>query len=136
MMKLLRPRTYINDVEFKRAFLDGRASINIITINTFAKAGILESRLVRQPIIEMGFGGDKKVTRGHVVVDLAVGEIRSATKFHVIEADTNYHMILGKAWMHRYGAIPSSYHQCIKAKLGKRTVTINASEKPLQVEEA
>ncbi|XP_028121464.1 uncharacterized protein LOC114318721 [Camellia sinensis] len=45
-------------------------------------------------------------------------------------------MILGRAWMHRYRAIPSSYHQYVKAKLGKRTVTINASEKPFEVEKA
>ncbi|GMP49449.1 hypothetical protein CsSME_00016420 [Camellia sinensis var. sinensis] len=127
---------YFNDVEFKRLFLDGGASINIITADTFAKAGIPESRMVRQPITITGFGGEKKVTKGHVVVDLAVGEIRSPTKFYVIEADTNYHMILGRAWMHRYGAIPSSYHQCVKAKLGKRTVTINVFEKPFGVEEA
>ncbi|GMP49504.1 hypothetical protein CsSME_00016454 [Camellia sinensis var. sinensis] len=127
---------YVNDVEFKRAFLDGGASINIITADTFAKAGIPEFRMVCQPITVTGFGGEKKVTKGRVVVDLAAGEIRSATKFHVIETDTNYHMILGRAWMHRYGTIPSSYHQCVKAKLGRRTVTINASEKPFWVEEA
>ncbi|XP_028080309.1 uncharacterized protein LOC114281924 [Camellia sinensis] len=127
---------YINDAEFERAFLDGGASINIITTDTFAKAGIPESRMVRQPITVTGFGGEKKVTKGHVVVDLAVDEIRSATKFHVIKVDTNYHMILGRAWMHRYGAIPSSYYQCMKAKLRKHTVTINASEKPFGVEEA
>ncbi|XP_028104160.1 uncharacterized protein LOC114303224 [Camellia sinensis] len=126
---------YINDVKFKRAFLDYGVSINIITTDTFAKVGILEYRMVCQPIIVTGFGGEKKVTKGHVVVDLAVGEIRSATKFHVIEADTNYHMILRRAWMHRYGAIPLSYHQCVKAKLEKRTVTINESEKPFKVEE-
>ncbi|XP_028061728.1 uncharacterized protein LOC114265167 [Camellia sinensis] len=127
---------YINDVEFKCAFLDGGASINIITTDTFARAGIPKSRMARQPITVIGFGGEKKVTRGHVVVDLAVGEICFATKFHVIDADTNYHMILGRAWMHRYGAIPSSYHQCVKAKLEKCTVTINAFEKPFRVEEA
>ena len=100
------------------------ASINIISIDTLAKAGIPESRMVRQPITVTSFGGEKKHTKGHVVMDLAVGEIRSATKFHMIEADTNCNMILGRAWMHRYGAIPASYHQCVKAKLGKRTVTI------------
>ena len=38
--------------------------------------------------------------------------------------------------MHRYGATPSSYHQCVKAKLVMKIVTINASEKPFGVEEA
>ena len=78
----------------------------------------------RQPITVTGFGDEKKDTKGHVVVDLAVGEIRSATKFRVIEADTNCHVILGRAWMHRYGAISSSYHRCVKAKLGKCTETM------------
>ncbi|XP_028118785.1 uncharacterized protein LOC114316318 [Camellia sinensis] len=115
---LLFVTAYINDVKFKRAFLDGRASINIITTDTFVNAGIPESKMVRQPITITRFGGEKKVTKGHIVLDLAVDEIHSTTKFHVIEADTNYHMILGRAWMHRYGAIPSSYHQYVKAKLG------------------
>ncbi|KAF5934594.1 hypothetical protein HYC85_030765 [Camellia sinensis] len=69
---------YINDVEFKRAFLGG-ASINIITTNTFVKAGIPESRMVRQSI---------------TVTELGCTD------------------------------------------MGKRTVTINASEKPFRVEEA
>ena len=60
------------------------ASINIITTDTFAKASIPESRMVRQPITVTCFGSEKKDTKGHVVMDLAVGEIRSVTKFHVI----------------------------------------------------
>ncbi|XP_028127091.1 uncharacterized protein LOC114323631 [Camellia sinensis] len=136
MLKLLRLRIYINDVQFKRAFLDGGVSINIITTDTFTKAGILEFRLIRQPMTVTGFEGEKKVTKGHVLMDLAVCEILSTTKFHVMEADTNYHMILGRALMHQYGAIPSNYHQCMKVKLEKHTVTINASEKPFGVEKA
>ena len=38
--------------------------------------------------------------------------------------------------MHRYGAVPSSYHQCVKAKWGKKTVTIQATERPFEIHEA
>ncbi|GFS28708.1 hypothetical protein Acr_00g0003440 [Actinidia rufa] len=41
-----------------------------------------------------------------------------------------------KAWQHRYAAIPSSYHQCMKAKWGGKTITVDASERPFEVAEA
>ncbi|CAL5386670.1 unnamed protein product [Camellia sinensis] len=127
---------FINGVEFKRAFLDSGASINIMTRATLEKAGISEERIVKQPIVITGFGGERRVTIGCVTVDLAVGEIRSATKFHIIDSETNYHIILGRTWMHRYGAVPSSYHQCVKAKWRKKTVTIQATERPFEIHEA
>ena len=127
---------FINGVEFKRAFLDSGASINIMTRATLEKAGISEERIVKQPIVITGFGGERRVTIGCVTVDLAVGEIRSATKFHIIDSEANYHIILGRTWMHRYGAVPSSYHQCVKAKWGKKTVTIQATERPFEIHEA
>lgn len=82
-------------MELRRAFLDGGASINLMPLTTFRAIGIPENRIVKAPIAITGFGGDKKESLGYVVVDLVVGPIRAATKFHIIEADPIYHIILG-----------------------------------------
>ena len=36
------------------------------------------------------------------------------TKFHVINAEVSYHVLLGHPWLHKHRLIPSTYHQCIK----------------------
>ncbi|XP_028086303.1 uncharacterized protein LOC114287219 [Camellia sinensis] len=128
-------KTLQDCVKFK-AFLDSGASINIMTRATLQQAGISEEHIVKQPIVNTGFGGEMRVTIGCVTVDLAVGEIRTATKFHIIDSEANYHIILGRTWMHRYGAVPSSYHQCVTAKWEKKTATIQATERPFETHEA
>lgn len=107
-------------------------------LSTFRKTEIPEKSIVKQSVTISGFGGERKPTLGYISVDLTVVDIRSAVKFHIIiiEADTSYHVILGRAWQHRYAAIPSSYHQCMKAKWGGKTITVDASERPFEVAEA
>lgn len=69
------------------------------------------------------------------MVDLEVGAIRSATKFHLINADPNYQIILSRSWMHKYAVIPPSYHQCLKAVWAGKKVFIRSSENPFDTHE-
>ncbi|GMP66142.1 hypothetical protein CsSME_00026618 [Camellia sinensis var. sinensis] len=127
---------FINRMEFQRGFMDGGASLNVMPYSTFQAAGIPQMHLVRQPISITGFGSQKIKTIGHVQLDLAMGPIRSTTKFHVIEVETTYQALLGRTWLHRYVAIPSTYHQCVKAIYNNEVVAIAGSQKPFRVNEA
>ena len=37
-----------------------------------------------------------------------------STKFLVVDCDSSYNMILGRPWIHRMGAVPSTLHQMVK----------------------
>ncbi|KAF7130216.1 hypothetical protein RHSIM_Rhsim10G0123700 [Rhododendron simsii] len=126
----------INGMEFQRGFLDGGASLNILPYSVFKAAGIPSSHLVNQPITISGFGNHSQQSMGFVQVDLIVGPIRSATKFHVIDSETTYQALLGRTWMHRYAAVPSTYHQCMKGIYKNGLVTIVGSQKPFKPEES
>ncbi|GMQ03611.1 hypothetical protein CsSME_00049357 [Camellia sinensis var. sinensis] len=127
---------FINGMEFQRGFMDGGASLNVMPYSTFQTTGIPQKHLVRQPISITGFGNQKIKTMGHVQLDLVVGPIRSTTKFHVIEAETTYQALLGRTWLHRYAAIPSTYHQCVKVIYNNEVVAVAGSQKPFRVDEA
>lgn len=127
---------FINGVEFQRGFMDGGASLNILPYSTFKAAGIPANHLMKQPITISGFGNHSQQTMGFVQVDLIVGQIRSAAKFHVIDSETSYQALLGRTWMHRYAAVPSTYHQCMKAIYQNRLVTIIGSQKPFKPDES
>ena len=49
------------------------------------------------------------------------------TRFHVINAEVSYHVLLGRSWLHKHHLIPSTYHQCIKGRLNGRLVRIPAN---------
>ena len=57
------------------------------------------------------------------------------TRFHVINAEVSYHVLLGRLWFHKQCLIPSTYHQCIKGRLNGRLVRIPANRNPFSQEE-
>ena len=69
-------------------------------------------------------------TEGYVQLALRVGPIVDLTRFHVINAEVSYHVLLGRPWLHKHRLIPSTYHQCIKGRLNGRPVRIPANRNP------
>lgn len=65
-----------------------------------------------------------------------MGLIRDTHRSRVINAQTTYHRLLERLWIHHYKAIPSTYHQCLKAIWEGRRVNINATKSPFQRDEA
>ena len=65
-----------------------------------------------------------------------VGKIKSPVKFHVIDAPTTYHLLLGKIWMHRYDVIPSTFYQYLKGIWKEKVMEVLASTNPFFAEEA
>ncbi|KAM2634119.1 hypothetical protein EV1_024635 [Malus domestica] len=45
---------------------------------------------------------------------MTIGELKSSTIFHVIDARTSYGLLLGRPWIHANGVVPSTLHQCLK----------------------
>ena len=58
---------------------------------------------------------------------LRVGPIIALTRFHVINSEVSYHVLLGCPWLHKHCLIPSTYHQCVKGRLVGRLVRIPAN---------
>ncbi|KAM1042981.1 hypothetical protein ACFX1X_034678 [Malus domestica] len=51
---------------------------------------------------------------GMIRVEMTIGELKSSTIFHVIDARTSYGLLLGRPWIHANGVVPSTLHQCLK----------------------
>ncbi|KAM1094242.1 hypothetical protein ACFX2B_009148 [Malus domestica] len=45
---------------------------------------------------------------------MTIGELKSSTIFHVIDARTSCSLLLGRPWIHENGVVPSTLHQCLK----------------------
>mgnify|MGYP000911897260 CR=1 FL=1 len=131
----------VHGVEFKRALLDGGASLNIMPFTTFNAACIPETKLIPQSIDITGFENDTRKSLGHVTILLTLGKFSALAKFHVINADTSYHLLIGRAWMHKFGIVPSTYHQCMKGHIKKhdgkkKVITIHGTKRPFSNHEA
>ncbi|XP_059669295.1 uncharacterized protein LOC132314449 [Cornus florida] len=119
----------LNGVELKRAFLDNGSSFNIMPLEVFRRSGLLDEKLIRRPIEIARFGSDIRITEGHVTAELAIGKFKSSVKFHVIDLDTSYHLLMGQSWIHKFGIVLSSYHQCMKGFWNGKQVMVRCSDR-------
>lgn len=78
------------------------------------------------------FGGDCTHTLGFVNLDLTVGPLRAAHRFHIINAQMFYHLLLERTWIHHYKAVPLTYLQYLKAIWKGRQAHLNATKSPFQ----
>ena len=76
------------------------------------------------------FRGSTESTEGYVQLALRLGPIVALTRFHVINLEVPYHMLLGRPWYHKHRLIPSTYHQCVKGRLNGRPVRIPTNHNP------
>ncbi|XP_059638839.1 uncharacterized protein LOC132281121 [Cornus florida] len=128
----------LNGVELKRAFMDNGSSLNIMPLEVFCHSGLPDEKLIRKPTEIAGFGSNIRRIEGHVTTELAIGKFKGSVKFHVIDSDTSYYLLMGRAWMHKFRIVPSSYHQCMKRFWNGKQVMAQRSFRPeleLQINE-
>ena len=104
--------------------IDNGATVNLMTLATYKSMEMGQERLVQQSTPLTSFNAGIVPTIGHIVAELQVGPIRSPTRFHVIDADTSYHLLLGRPWIHEHKCVPSSLHQCLKISYMGKEITI------------
>ena len=100
----------INGVQIRRALVDTRASLNLIALSTLEDVGLVDRRILGALVEIIGFGGSVESTEGYMQLALKVGPIVALTRFHVINAEVSYHVLLGRPWLHKHHLIPSTYH--------------------------
>lgn len=83
----------VNGVELKKAMLDSESSIDIITLVVLDAAGIPREK-IKQPIEVSRFRSYKTFTIRFVNLDLTIGQIKASHKFHVVDSQTSYHLLL------------------------------------------
>ena len=85
----------INGVQIKRALIDTGASLKLIVLSTLEAIGMVGKRIMGALVDITGFGGATKSTKRYAQLALSVGLIVAMTRFHVINSEVSYHILLG-----------------------------------------
>lgn len=116
--------------------MDATLALNIISLHVLDDIGIPREKIQKQPFEVSSFNVNQTYTVGSISLGLTVGLIRTAHRFHVIDSQMSYHLLLGRPWIHRYKVVPSTYQECLKAIWRGKNVYINATGIPFQRDEA
>ena len=121
--RLLYLFAVVKDVQVRRVLINTGSCLNLIPLSTFQAANVLQPKIQGSPMEVTRFGGVTEYTMGHIQLILKVGPIVALTRFHVVNAETPYHVLLGRPWLYKYKLVSSTYHQWLREdSMGSQSV--------------
>ena len=93
-----------------RALLDNGSSFNVMSMSTLSRLPIDLSSLKKSQLIVRAFDGTKREVLGNIKLFIQVGPSIFNSEFIVIDINPSYSYLLGRPWIHRAGAVPSTLH--------------------------
>ena len=88
---------YIREHNVKHMLVDGGSAINIMPKSTMTAIGIKVDERSLSRLLIQGFNQGGQRAMGMIQVEMTIGELKSSTIFHVIDARTSYNLLLGVA---------------------------------------
>ncbi|XP_019260504.1 PREDICTED: uncharacterized protein LOC109238489 [Nicotiana attenuata] len=101
------------DFKIKRVLVDLGSSSNIIQWRVLEKAKLTGS-IIPATKLFVGFNLASLTARGKILLPTNVEGGMKTTFFEVVDGDMGYNIILGRPWLHKMKAVPSTYHQLLK----------------------
>ena len=94
--------------------VDNGSSINVCPIRTATKIGLTRGQLAPSSLTVRAYDESSRGVIGTFEAECQLGPVSSSVLFHVLEITTSYNLLLGRAWMHPLGIVPSMVHQKLK----------------------
>ncbi|XP_056695218.1 uncharacterized protein [Spinacia oleracea] len=104
----------IGNALIKRILIDNGSSSNVLFLEALQEMGLNEKSIVRRSTVLVGFSGESLRTIGEISLPTYAEGVNVMTKFNVADCPSAYNVILGRPWIHKMKAVPSTYHQSIK----------------------
>ena len=120
---------YIREQEVNRILINGGSTVNILPLKI-----LKELRISLDELLPSNQGGQRAI--GKIRLHMLIGEMDSSVLFQVIDAKTTYKVLIGRPWLHEYGVVPSTYHQCFKYFQDGQVKKIVADHKPFTIAES
>uniref|UniRef100_F6I5D1 Uncharacterized protein n=1 Tax=Vitis vinifera TaxID=29760 RepID=F6I5D1_VITVI len=94
--------------------LDNGSALNVCPFATAIALGYAPSDFGPSTQTVRAYDSTRREVMGTLEIELLIGPATFVAIFQVLRIPTSFNLLLGRPWIHRAGAIPSSLHQKVK----------------------
>ena len=102
------------DYDVQRVLIDQGSFTEIMYKGLYEKLGLKEADLANFTILVFDFTGESTIPMGKTTLPVLAGPISLQIEFIVIRGSSPYNAIVGRDWLHRMKAVPSTLHQKLR----------------------
>jgi hypothetical protein len=116
------------DYDVQRVLVDQGSFAEIMYKGLYEKLGLKEADLANFTTPVFGFTGESTVPMGKTTLPVLAGPISLQTEFIVIRGSSPYNAIVGRDWLHRMKAVPSTLHQKLRFPTEEGVMEVNGDQ--------
>ncbi|KAK4563883.1 hypothetical protein RGQ29_006102 [Quercus rubra] len=94
--------------------IDNRSALNVYHFKTALTIGLDVETIIPSPLTIRAYDNTSRKSMRTCKAPRKIGPMDTIMEFHVMDITPNYNLLLGRAWLHPIGVIPSSLHQKMK----------------------
>uniref|UniRef100_A0A2N9G8J0 RNA-directed DNA polymerase n=1 Tax=Fagus sylvatica TaxID=28930 RepID=A0A2N9G8J0_FAGSY len=121
------------DYDVQRVLVDQGSFAEIMYKGLYEKLGLKEADLANFTTPVFGFTGESTIPMGKTTLLVLAGPISLQTEFIVVRGTSPYNAIVGRDWLHRMKAVPSTLHQKLRFPTEEGVMEINGDQAPAAV---
>jgi hypothetical protein len=118
----------IGNYDVKRVLMDQGSFAEVMYQELYEKLGLGKSDLSEFSSPVFGFSGESTIPLGKTTLPVLAGPINLQTEFIVVQAPSPYNAIMGRSWLHKMRAIPSTLHQKLRFPTKVGVMEINGDQ--------
>ena len=104
----------IGNFDVRRVVIDQGSFAKVMYRDLYEKLDLGESDLTSFASLVFVFFGESIVPQGKTTLLVLAGPVNLQTEFIVVRASSPYNAIMGRDWLYRMKAIPSTLHQKLR----------------------
>ena len=93
--------------------IDNGSTLNVCPFRTALTIGLDVETIIPSPLTVRAYDNTSRKVMGTFKAPCTIDPIETILEFHVMDITPN-NLLLGRAWLHPIGAIPSFLHQKMK----------------------
>jgi len=94
--------------------IDEGSAIDIMPKSRMNELEITIEELSKSRRVIQEFSLESQRAIGMIHLEITMEDLLTSSIFHVIDSKTSYKFLLGCQWLHEYGIMASTLHQCLK----------------------
>uniref|UniRef100_A0A2N9IVM6 Integrase catalytic domain-containing protein n=1 Tax=Fagus sylvatica TaxID=28930 RepID=A0A2N9IVM6_FAGSY len=118
----------IGNSDVERILIDQGSFAEVMYQDLYMKLGMGEAELSSFTSPIFGFSGEPVVLLGKAILPVLAGPVNLQTEFIIVNTSSPYNAIMGRDWLHRMKAIPSTLHQKLRFPTKDGVIELNRDQ--------
>ncbi|XP_077219744.1 uncharacterized protein LOC143853934 [Tasmannia lanceolata] len=123
-MKPLRITVICNEKKVPEVLVDNGSALNVCPLSTATTLGFEPESFIPSDQGILAYDGTRRDVIGTLVTEVQIGGEEFDIEFQVLDIKASFLLLIGRPWLHKVGAVPSTLYQKLKFISKNKVITV------------